>query len=406
MIVIKLLKKLITKSNKSYSGVYLKLFDPFQFKLATLGEGEYKGYYVISKDILTTNKDVLISQTDFRYIEVDKIIPTFGKTSIFKYINNAIKKSQQIIIGGKSENSIEVEDFNSWLDAFAGSRYYFVNRYIPYLISHYFQDYFDGLSSQEEKFSKYTKKYIEKLQGFNSKKHKKNKYNNKNTTEDIDKELKSYEVEKLKTIKAKLETMIENCSREDVIISEADWCQTIKPFIPLLFPKYMYAISEISIPYENGRNGRVDFVLVDQDGFIDFMEVKLPYYKSNENIKNAISLYAKDRNNYTPRDKLPKAIMQLEKYIYHAKKSSSTLEKQIKEKIEQDIEIKVVNPRGIVLIGVNFNKYEEDYNTKQFDLEIIKRQYNNISDILTYDDIIARLENTIKALEPKTDKYN
>ncbi len=342
---------------------------------------------------------MLISQESFKSIDIDKIVPSFGKTSIFEYINKAIKKNQQIIIGGDAENSIEVESFNSFLSAFASSRYYFRDRYIPKLISHHFSDYFDNLSSQEEKFNKYTKKYIEKLKGFNAKNHKRRTDNKESFIGNISKDLKSHEVEKLKAIKESLEEMIKGCKEGDVDISESDWCKEIQPLIPLLFPKYMYALNEVIIKHEDETDGRVDFVLVDQDGFIDLMEVKLPYYKSNENIKNAISLYAKDRNNYTARGKLPKAIMQLEKYIYSAKKYSSLLECKIKKKTSQDINIRVVNPKGIVLIGVNFSKDEEDYERKQLDLEIIKRQYSNISDILTYDDIISRLENTIKALD-------
>ena len=40
---------------------------------------------------------------------------------------------------------------------------------------------------------------------------------------------------------------------------------------------------------------------------------------------------------------------------------------------------------------------DKDFTTKQqFDFEIIRRKYSNIVDILTYDDILSRLNNTIE----------
>ena len=49
--------------------------------------------------------------------------------------------------------------------------------------------------------------------------------------------------------------------------------------------------------------------------------------------------------------------------------------------------IKIVNPRGVLIIGRDYEKNEQ-----KIDLEIVKRHYKNISDIITYDDLLRRLQ--------------
>ena len=55
----------------------------------------------------------------------------------------------------------------------------------------------------------------------------------------------------------------------------------------------------------------------------------------------------------------------------------------------------VLNPQGILLIGRS-----SQFNEQQIqDFEIIKRQYKNVADILTYDDLVLRLENVVNGLK-------
>ena len=45
----------------------------------------------------------------------------------------------------------------------------------------------------------------------------------------------------------------------------------------------------------------------------------------------------------------------------------------------------------------------KDYSTKQLeDLEIIRRKYKNVIDIISYDDLIQRLRTTIEMLKKET----
>lgn len=90
--------------------------------------------------------------------------------------------------------------------------------------------------------------------------------------------------------------------------------------------------------------------------------------------------------------------MQAEKYIYYLsqlgndKISDLPINKIDKEKLKKlGIKIKFTNPKMYVIAGRT-----KDYNSEQMsDLEIIKRKYKNVIDIISYDDILNRLDKLI-----------
>lgn len=75
----------------------------------------------------------------------------------------------------------------------------------------------------------------------------------------------------------------------------------------------------------------------------------------------------------------------VERYIYN----------QVSDKLPEDVNVRVANPQGMLLMGRSNDLSME----QKFDLEIIKRQHKNIVDIMTYDDLMERLENIVKKLE-------
>lgn len=52
------------------------------------------------------------------------------------------------------------------------------------------------------------------------------------------------------------------------------------------------------------------------------------------------------------------------------------------------MEIKIVNPNGLIIMGRDKGLSEE----QRKDFEVIRRKYRNVLDIITYDDLIRRLE--------------
>jgi len=136
----------------------------------------------------------------------------------------------------------------------------------------------------------------------------------------------------------------------------------------------------------------LDFGLVDYNGHLDMVEIKIPFDK------NIVSK-SQYRDNHIPNRDLSGTIMQIEKYIYYLNKSAHSEEKKFtqkyKDQLPEGMNIKIINPLGIVLLGRDI--YMDDAQMRDF--EIIKRKYKHVIDILTYDDLIRRLERIVENLE-------
>ena len=160
----------------------------------------------------------------------------------------------------------------------------------------------------------------------------------------------------------------------------------------LIYPKYIAGIREIIIKGIDQHDKRPDFLLIDANGYIDIIEIKKP----------SVQLLTKQssyRNNYVPVRELSGAIQQIEKYIYclnaWKKDGEHDIQKQLTGKIPDLVIPKVVNPQGILLLGRS-----KDFNSQQnMDFELIRRQYKHIAEIITYDDLLQRIDNIIAALD-------
>jgi hypothetical protein len=147
----------------------------------------------------------------------------------------------------------------------------------------------------------------------------------------------------------------------------------------ILFPKYCYVLKEITIKNKK----RVDYILIDYNGNIDIIEIKTPFYK--------LLNKADYRKNYYPSRVLTGSIMQTEKYLYYLNENKRNNEKIIQKKLKQKynipLDINIVNPKGFIIMGRS-NDFDE---LKTIDFEIIKRKYKNMVDIISYDDLLNRL---------------
>ena len=73
---------------------------------------------------------------------------------------------------------------------------------------------------------------------------------------------------------------------------------------------------------------------------------------------------------------------------------------KLSDLLPDEIKPKIVNPQGILLLGRS-----KEFNEQQKgDFEIIKRQYKNITDIMTYDDLAQRLRNVVSSLKQRIQK--
>lgn len=176
-------------------------------------------------------------------------------------------------------------------------------------------------------------------------------------------------------------------------ISESVWQEKIQEILQLLYPKYILYTREITFKGIDGYDKRPDFLLVDTNGFVDILEIKKPDVQ-------VLTKQASYRNNYVPVREFAGAIQQIEKYIFcltSLEKSQKDVLKRLSVLLPDGIRPEVVSPQGILLLGrsKNFNEQQKR------DFELIKRQYKNIADIMTYDDLVRRLRNVVIALEQR-----
>lgn len=173
-------------------------------------------------------------------------------------------------------------------------------------------------------------------------------------------------------------------------IDEKHWQIKVHNILQLLYPKYICCAREIK--FYGGKNDKQpDFLLVDANGFVDILEIK----------KADVRVLTQYRNNYVAAREISGAVQQIEKYIFCLNSSNKAQEDVTKKLIEflpDGIEVKFVNPQGILLAGRS-----NEFNREQLkDFELIKRQYKHVADIMTYDDLLIRLKNIVSSLEKKT----
>jgi len=167
--------------------------------------------------------------------------------------------------------------------------------------------------------------------------------------------------------------------------NERKWQKEILQIIRLIFPKYIAVFDEVEIKDMSQKKRRLDYLLIDSEGYVDIIEIKKPF--DCEVISRNTH-----RENHLPNRELSGAIMQAEKYILYLSKEGKsremTLNKKYKGKLPKDCEIKITNPGAMIILGRSHNLTKD----QKGDFEVIKRKYKNIIDIITYDDLIKRLE--------------
>lgn len=176
-------------------------------------------------------------------------------------------------------------------------------------------------------------------------------------------------------------------------VDEKEWQKELLPFIRLLFPQYIYVIDEIGILNTKEEKRRIDYILIDYDGNVDIIELKVPQ----------IQLLKKNqyRYNFIESTDLAGSIMQCEKYLddltSHKKIHEERIEKKIREKLIVDYKVHINRPHALIIAG-RTNDFDEN---QKKDFQVIKRKYTNIVDIISYDDLTTRLLHMIESVNEK-----
>ena len=334
--------------------------DERTFVLGVL-EGDY---YKVGRKILGLKHDLMLNNA--MRLELGTFIAR-RDISVFRSIDELI--DEPIIVGSDEASALPLGDFEHLLKSFPTTTE--LNHYARSRIARVLKDYFGTLSDAEERLSRYLESK------------KKPAAHSRKTL------LAHFELQKFEYIHDELKSMLDAVES----YTEKNWQQKILGLLLFVFPKYIAALENVHVKDFYSHPGKasnryIDLMLVDANGSIDIIEVKKPF-------PNALLSRNKYRNNHTPRKELAGTIMQAEKYIFYLSKWGSAGEQEIyrkrKSELPVGIDLKITNPKALILLG-----RDNDFNGEQrFDFEIIRRKYANMLDIMTYDDLLHRLENII-----------
>ena len=159
-------------------------------------------------------------------------------------------------------------------------------------------------------------------------------------------------------------------------VSEAEWGSFLKQYLFLLESKYIKIIPELNLALGTWR--KVDFGLIDAQGYLDIYEIKRP----TTDLLNP----KEDHGNYFWNTEMSKAIVQAEKYLYLCERKAPDIAEAIKR--EYGSEVKVIKPRAILIAG-HSDQIRGNSNMEE-DLRILRSSLKNV-EIILYDELYERL---------------
>jgi Domain of unknown function (DUF4263) len=334
--------------------------DTVSFRVATLVDD----YFHFDREVLDLDVDLLIHKD----IELTyKHFTAEQRISVFRII--AKLKPQRIVIGGPAPDAIPEASFNGLIKNFpSGLELY---RYSLARVSSVVREYVETAVDGESLHTRYVNKRLRK------------------SAKDLVGTFKESELQKYRFLHSRLVAMLGT----EAGYNETAWQAEILQIILLLNPKYIKAVREAPVrdSYQNTTR-RIDILLIDAAGHIDIVEIKKPFEQSI--LTNAVY-----RDNYIPLRELSGTVMQIEKYLFHLNKwgqqGEDTLTKAYAYVLPTGFRVKISNPSGIIIMGRDNNLSE----AQRMDFEVVKRKYKNIIDIVTYDDLLRRLDFIVKQLE-------
>lgn len=343
----------------------------YEFKFGAFS-GDYiaiPGYILNIQNDLYISKDINLSRSIFA---AERNISIFGRLS------RLLNHSNPIFIGGEATEAIPSEIFSELLRKFPNSHE--VDRYADARVHLILEQYIDGMKDARGHYEAYLNKVAPK------------------TMNALDLSvINELEIEKYTLIR----DTIEGALKTKRHWSEKDWQNLMVQFLLLLFPKYILVVENITIHDYYSIPGKkkdrfIDIGLVDSSGNLDIIEVKKPF-------DDKILRRTKYRGNSIPTSELSGGIMQAEKYLFHLSKwgtkGEDNLTKKYASKLPPEMSIHISYPKAIIIVGRDQIGDGNMTTSQKLDFEIIKRKYTNMMDIITYDDLLRRLNRTISALK-------
>ncbi|OQS31258.1 Shedu immune nuclease family protein [Chromobacterium haemolyticum] len=332
----------------------------FRFVVAT-AKGKY---FVFKPEIVEVSVPVLVARD---------VKPTWKwfsaetKVSVLKLL--AELKPSRIVIGGEATDAIPVFQYEKLVEQFPTP--YELKRYVRSRLSVVFRELSDAKVDAEAALRKYVAKRVTAK------------------PQNLIQPFRELEVSKYKFLQQQLTEMLAAAEG----YSELQWQEQILDIVRLLNPKYIAALTSVSIKDTiTGGRRQVDILLVDANGNVDAIEIKKPF-------KAKIVTETTYRDNHVPHRELAGTLTQVEKYLFHLNRwgtaGEEQLTKRLKEKLPTGLKIRIVNPCGLIIMGRDNDLTDQ----QKADFEIFRRQNKNVVDVVTYDDLLRRLERVLTQFE-------
>jgi hypothetical protein len=189
--------------------------------------------------------------------------------------------------------------------------------------------------------------------------------------------IKAVEIDSLKRLADEFRTELGNQH------PESWWQNYIQARILIMQQGYIRPIEKMNVTIGNTKYP--DFALVTHDNYLDILEIKKP--------DTPILKADPSRGNYHWGVEISRAIIQVENYLEHIANHAAQVRSFIKD--TYDLELKVVRPRGFILGG---NSAEFSSQKQRDDFRLLSHGLKNVM-VITYDELLIRLENHINVLK-------
>jgi hypothetical protein len=164
---------------------------------------------------------------------------------------------------------------------------------------------------------------------------------------------------------------------------ESWWQDYIQARVLIMQHGYIRSVTKMNVAI--GTTKYPDFALVTHDNYLDILEIKKP---DTRILKEDAS-----RGNFHWDIEIARAVIQVENYLEHIANQASEVRSFVKDSL--GLELKVVRPRGFILAG---HSDEFSSQKQRDDFRLLSHDLKNVM-VITYDELLVRLENQIRVLE-------
>lgn len=329
------------------------------FVIAT-ADGEY---FRFKPQVLGFETPVLLhvdARPDWTWFSAER------KISILKIIQSL--GLERIVIGGPDPDAIPVPEYERLLNQFPTPHE--LRRYVQARVATVVRQYTEPAIDTEALLNAYVDRRTVAV------------------APNLETPFRQFDVAKYAFALERLQAMLAN----ETGPSEAQWQLEIVEIILLLNPRYIKAFTEVRLwDADAGTWRRIDILLVDASGNVDVIEIKKPMGKP-------IMLPVRYRDHHLPMRDLVGAMGQITHYLRHLSRWGTAGENFLTELLRADLpvgfRIRIVNPSGILIMGRS-NTLSD---TQQREFEVLRRDSKGVVDIITYDDLLARVQAVLDQL--------